>query len=429
MNDSVTQKKLWLQYMNAISNQVDLESGEALQLIYPYTPWDWGGRDPVENSYSYNQWLTLNVVPSDPVQNANADAAASQSGFDRAYRSWFDHLAIGDLQHDEHYKELQDQLTNAENKYDKDYQSAKNIWKNQTGGNGPSFSKWLNQPGQAGTQMQIAEDKKNMVAAQSQLDEYRSNIQSPIKKIQDDFNNTDYQNNVTDPNSGKSVPVRIWATIPTNPYKHVEEITNNSFGSNATKGNASEFQFSSESKEYDYESTYGGGGFLVDDDFIMVEGEAGYEKIQWSNFASEYEISVHMQDLVSVEVKPDQWYAGTDSLAKGPYATGFSEFGSGGGNYFFGPGGSLSRKYTRLIAGYRPTITISASSSFATYMKEKWEQESGIMIGPFFFGSEAQHTKTKSTLKVENGKIIISSQADWPMIMGMASSWTVPPED
>ena len=84
--------------------------------------------------------------------------------------------------------------------------------------------------------------------------------------------------------------------------------------------------------------------------------------------------------------------------------------------------------YDRIIAGYRPTITIKGGSSFATYMKEKWETEAGIMIGPFLFGGVVEHTKEKDTLEVRDGEIIITSNSDWPMIMGMTSKWTMPPQ-
>lgn len=430
MGNSVTQQSLWLQYMEALSSQVKLKTGEALQLIYPYTPWDWGGRDPVANSYSYEQWQTLNVVPAQPTINVNENAAASQSGFDNAYHNWFTWLALGDYEQNPHYKELNDQLTNMTSTYTTTYQNAKNQWLNQTGGTGESLEKWLNDTGQAGLLMQVQQDKTNMVNAQKQLNDYVNRISGPINAISADFDNTDYQSFVTDPNSGKSIQVRTWGTSPANPYKYVEQITGNNFGGNATSGTASQFSFNSKTEEYDYEATYGAAGFAIDFDFIGVEAEGGYEKIDWSQFDEEYSISVSFQDLVTIDVSPGQWFSGSNltTYAKGPYTKGFSEFNDGTDNYFFGEGGALCRIYKRIIAGYRPTITISGGSSFATYLKEKWETESGIMIGPFLFGGATEHTKEKSTLKVSDGKIIITSEADWPMILGMTSSWTIAPE-
>jgi|GEM_PF-857139 len=430
MTKQVSQKTLWLQYMEGLSNQVKLKTGEALQLIYPYTPWDWGGRDPVANSFTYEQYQVLNTVPANPAANVNDGAAGSQSGFDNAYHNWFTWLALGDYEQNPQYQELNDQLTNMTTKYTNTYEQAKNQWKNQTGGTGEAFEKWLNDPGQAGLAMQISQAKKNMERASQQLNEYVARISGPIEDIQKTYNNTDYQSFVTDPNSGKSIQLRTWGTVPSNPYNYVEKITDNNFGGNASKGTPSQVTFNSETQQYNYEKTYGAAALGFDFDFIGIEAEGSYEKIDWSKFDETYEISIAFQDLVSIDVNAGDWFSGSNltTYARGPYTKGFSEFNNGSDNYFFGEGGALCRIYDRLIAGYRPTITIKGGSSFATYMKEKWETESGIMIGPFLFGGVVEHTKEKDTLEVKNGEIIITSNSDWPMIVGMTSQWTIPPE-
>ena len=103
---AISQAKLWEQYMQSLSTKITLEAGEALQVIYPYITWDWGGVSPMPDSFSYEEWMGLNVVPSNPTQNTISSAAASQSGFDQAYSNWFNTLAIGDLAKDTHYLSL-----------------------------------------------------------------------------------------------------------------------------------------------------------------------------------------------------------------------------------------------------------------------------------------------------------------------------------
>ena len=426
----VNQETMWLQYLNMLNTQVSLESGEALQSIYPYQTWDWGGQRPVDHSYSYEQFLALNVVPATPGQNSSEDAGASQSGFDLAYQNWFDHLAIGDLAHDKHYQQLQDDLNNANTKYTDDYLNAKNVWKNETGGNGESFEKWLNDPGQFGTLTQINEDKQNVVAQEAELDNYRKRIQTPINNITKEFANPGYQANVTNPNSGKSIPVRIWGTDPINPYKYVEQITGNNFGGNASNGKAASASFKQTSSQYDYSKVYGEGGAGVWDDFIMIDTGGTYEKIDWTKFSDSYGIEIAWQDLGNISVTPDQWFAGTNitSFGKGPYSTGFSEYQNGNDNFFFGPSGAICRIYKNLIVAYRPTITISAGSSFSSYLFEQFNSEDGILIGPFYFGSKQTSTHQKSTAKTSGGKITIQSNDDWPLIVGMISAWTLPPQ-
>jgi len=108
----VDQSTLWLQYLNQMSTLVSLKPGESVQAIYPFQSWNWGGQSPVPNSYSYEQWGTLNVVPSSPYLNTNS-SPASQSGFDTGYSNWMNMLAVGDLAKDTHYLSLQQQYSDA----------------------------------------------------------------------------------------------------------------------------------------------------------------------------------------------------------------------------------------------------------------------------------------------------------------------------
>lgn len=426
----INQQQLWLQYLDALSDKVKLQAGEALQAIYPYQPWSWGGRSPMPSSYPYEQWELLDVVPSDPLLNANSGAAASQKGFDIAYSNWFNMLAVGDLEHDQPYQQYQDALTNSTRKYTTDYQNAQNLWKNQTGGVSPDFTTWLGQPPQLGIKTSLDQDADDVAAKKTELDQYRKRIATPVQAISDLFANDAYQGLATDPSSGKSVKLRLWNTVPSNPYDYVEQITNNNFGGDATAGSKDTFTFTSESSSYDYSHYFAEGGAGFWDDFIGLEVGGEFERVDWSSFSSEYSISISWQDLATVAVTPDGWYAGANITTygrQGPYATGFSGFDTGGSNYFFGAGGALSRIYTGLVVAYRPSITISASEEFASYMNQKWKAEAGIEIGPFFFGSKASGETEQSTVEQDGANLVITSQSPWPLIIGMKSAWTLTP--
>ncbi|HEY1690214.1 MAG TPA: hypothetical protein VGF95_15270 [Solirubrobacteraceae bacterium] len=422
------QSTLWLQYLKEMSSVVKLSAGEALQVSYPYVSWDWGGKNPVFGSYSYEQWATLNVVPSDPELNNNSNAAASQSGFDNAYQAWFNALAIGNLSTDKHYQELQTQLTAAMSQYEQDYANIKNVWLNQTSGSGPTLSAWLAEPGQFGYQTTISNDQSNVLAAQKQINTYRAQITQPLEPMVNAFANTKYMTNVTEPNSGASLQVRMWGTAPyANPWAYIEEVVGQ-FGTDAAHGEPREFSVSSSSETYNYSEFYGSGGTGAWDDFIGFEAEGSYQKIDWSQFSSSYNLKFSFQDLKEVIVTPGGWFSGSyfGTFGNGPYANGFSAYASGNNNYFFGPGGALSRIYSGLIVAYRPEVTIEASESFSSYLLEKWKAEGGLEIGPFFFGAETSGEKTSSTASQEGAKLVLRSKADWPVIIGMKSSWTKP---
>lgn len=426
----VSQATLWQQYMQALSTKIQLGTGEALQVIYPYTTWNWGDVSPIPGSFSYEEWMTLNVVPANPGENSNSSAAASQSGFNQAYSNWMNTLAIGDLAKDANYLSLQQSYNSALAKYTTDYQNAKNVWMNQTGGTGVNMDAWLADPAQFGISKQVDQDKQDATMKGKELNDYALRIAGPVNDIVTAYNNMGYQGQVTDPNSGKSIPVRLWNTDPATPYAYVETITNNNFGGNATAGKADSTTFDTSTTEYTNTQAYGDGGGAVFGDFITIEASGSSSSIDWTNFQEQYKVSIAWEDLGTVDITPEGWYDGTNvtSYGEGPYATGFSAFNTGSGNYFFGPGGALSRIYTKMIVAYRPTITIDASSDFSTYLYQQWQSEGGIEIGPFFFGGSSGGSSESSTATVENGQLIIQSMSNWPLVVGMVSAWTLAPQ-
>lgn len=426
----VDQSTLWLQYLDQVNSVVALKPGEGLQAIYPFQPWDWGGQSPVLNSYSYEQWSALNVVPSTPYLNSNS-SPASQSGFDTGYGNWMNTLAIGDLAKDAHYQALQQQYSAALNKQQTDANNIRDVWQNQTGGVGETLAQWMADPMNASYAQQLAADELATSGLFEQLQNYQTQIESPLADVIAAFSDASFQTTVTDSNSGKPVQVRIWGTDPSTPWAYLQEVTGQNFGGDAVNGNPRSFSLKETTDSYDYSqvATEGGGGIW--DDFIGIGAEGSFEKVDWSTFESQYSIEMSFQDLTTVAVNPDAWYQGSSvaSFAKGPYATGFSEFDAAGDNYFFGVGGALSRVYTALVVAYRPKVVITAGSEFASYMHDQWQAKIGIEIGPFFFGHEASGEDTSSSASVDGASLTLESNSNWPVIVAMKSAWTVAPSE
>lgn len=427
----IEQSTLWLQYLQELAASTTLKGGEALQAIYPYQPWNWGGKEPVFGSYPYEQWAALNVVPAVPFLNGNT-SPATESGFDNGYMVWMNALAVGELAEDPHYQKLQQQLAAANEKSLRDWSSVKNVFINTTKGTSGTFAAWLAEAANEGYAAQLTADKAIVEGVRKELLEYQERIETPVKAITAAFNNAEYQTVTTDPNSGKAVSLRTWATSPKNPWEHVEAITNRNFGGPATAGNSQGISLAHSSSQYSYQSFYGAAETGFWDDFIGAGAAGSYSKIDWDSFADQYTIDIKFQDLTTVEVSPRQWYAGTNvtSYGGGPYAAHFSKYKSGGeASYFFGPGGALSRIYTGLIVAYRPTVTITAGEEFAKYLHEQWKAKAGVEVGPFFFGAETSGENTAASATESGGSLTLESKANWPMILGMTSAWTYPPAE
>lgn len=427
---AVEQSTLWLQYLEQLNAAIKPKTGEALQLIHPFQPWNWGGESPPFGNYPYEQWAALNVVPSTPYLNSNT-SPATQSGFDLGYEIWFNALAIGDLATDPHYKELQNAFKEASNKTAKEWAEVEAIWQNQTGGHGVELTKWLEEAKNKSYARRIEAAESEEAGLKTQLAEYQAGITSPVKSTREAFANPTYQSETIDPNGTKKGMQRIWATVPTTPWERVQEITEQKFGGPAVHGERERFTVESSSSQYDYSEYYAKGETGFWDDFIGAGGEGSVKQIEWSSFDEQYKLEFSFEDFLRVEVQPRPWYAGTavNSFGAGPYAKGFARYSSEaqGGSHFFGPGGSLSRLYTALVVGYRPSVTITAGSEFASYLHKEWEAEGGLEIGPFFFGAKASGESTSSTSSVKGESIELKSTANWPVILGLVSGWTYPP--
>ncbi|MET9784252.1 hypothetical protein ABZY32_24585 [Nocardiopsis alba] len=415
----------WSKYAQQLSDMIKLPAGEAIQMTTPSTPWDWGGRTP--GALPYSQWSLLNVVPSTPQQQTNAHTAGGSSGFDHSYRVWMNSLAVGNLEGDNHYKQLQANAAAARRTYTDYYKSVQLQWKNATPSGTPDFSTWLNQDGQYAQLSQIKANRQAIDNEDKQLQNYVNQIEAPTADILAAYEDKQYQDVFSGP--GGNVTERTWPLGTGKPYAidYITEITGGNFGGDATNGNKASLHIDKQSKDYNFEehfSTVDGGGFLE----FMAFGLGANRKAEsaWGSDLA-WSLDIEFQDARTIPIKAGGWYSGVNAFKNGPYAEGFSKYKNGDKNFFFGPGGSLSRIYTGMVVAYRPTIVFEAHQSYIDTYHEQWQAEGGIEIGPFIFGTETSGESTSAKVEKSTNKLTLTSTASWPVILGMASSWTVPP--
>jgi hypothetical protein len=188
--------------------------------------------------------------------------------------------------------------------------------------------------------------------------------------------------------------------------------------------------FNQSSAAYNYSSQYSQSTSETDFWFVSVLEEDTWSQVDMSQFSSDYTVNFHFQDLTTVAVSPGQWYnSGVAAVHKnGPYYQGYSGFADAAGDaYFFGQGGLLARQVTGMVVGYRPTLTISAGSSFAQYMQEQSSSASGLQVGPFYVSLDSSSSMGESgSMSVSNDTITVTGEGDWPYIIAFVSEWTVP---
>lgn len=420
---------MWLRYAQVLSEMISLPAGEAVQVTTPSTPWNWGGTEPPVGTLPYSLWSLLNVVPANPQEQTNSNAAAGSSGFDHAYRLWMNCLAVGNLENDQHYKDLQISANNARRKYTDDYAAAQAEWKGKVPSGTPDFRTWLHDDPQYGLLTQINADKDTITDTYQQLRGYVAQIAAPTRDILDTYDDKQYQATFSSPQG--NVNERTWTLGTNSPYPidYVKQITGGNFGGDAVNGNYAKSEITDNTKLYDYQEHYAEWGAASWLDFL-AGGLAGNRKtVETWNTYHRHLVRMEFQDVRIVPVKAGGWYSGVNTFKNGPYATGFSKRKNGSDNYFFGPGGSLSRIYTGMVVAYRPKVTLATDDGYMDKLYSTWKNEGGLDFGPLVFGAENSGESTAASVSRESDALVLTSKASWPIILGMTSSWTVPPND
>ncbi len=412
----------WLQFMQALSDTVQLPG--AVQAIYPFEVWNWGGQSTLP-TMTFQQYQVLNPVPSSPVNNTNA--AASAQGFGETYQNWLYVLNGQPGQTDPQYLRLQQAVSVASGTLATDQNTAAAAYANfvSSTSSTETYTQWLANEG-APYGAQITLDKGTLTNAQTALSNYLANMSGPITNAASQYNGNLVS--VVNP-AGQQVKVPGWFTSQS-PYSYVLGITGQNFGGNATKGNALSVSFNQASSSYDYSSQYSQSTTEKDYFFVSVLENNTWSQVDMSQYSSDYTVNFNFQDLTTVAVTPGQWYnSGLVGVHKnGPYYQGYSGFAdTAGDTYFFGQGGLMARQVTAMVVGYRPTLTISAGSAFATFMQQQQSSASGVQVGPFYvdFSSSSSFGQA-GTMSVSNDTITVTGTGDWPYIIAFSSEWTVP---
>lgn len=418
----VDNQELWTKMLNEIATKIAGSSTNiGVQTLFPFKMWDWGGKTPPLNSIPYEQQMFLDRVPLDPVANfLNAP-----NNFSSNYLQFIDQLNTqdpNDPKINQLYQILQDNLRKL-NTVMNNAQSAYNNDRNRP--EDQSFEDWLNKSRVFKAQVEQAELDHQM--AQTNYNNYRSQKFNDIKRAVDKYDtNLLY---ITDP-AGQSKEIAPWF-IDKMPYDYVNEITGNNFGSNATKGNKFNFAIDSSTKEYDYKRVFGEANASFSLGFFSINVGGSYEKVDINTFESNWSISFQFQSFDQITVGTPDWYDSgvVQGRRNGPFRTGFSGYKDPSKRndvWFFGQEGVLGRMMTTIAVGYRPKVVIKAGKKVTQYVKEKIEAGGSLQIGPFSFGGRGGSETVANYEFTSNGEIVVTSEGNWPYIVGLVSQPTTP---
>ena len=62
-----------------------------------------------------------------------------------------------------------------------------------------------------------------------------------------------------------------------------------------------------------------------------------------------------------------------------------------------------------------------------TTLKQTWDAEGGLVIGPFAFGAAGGSDSEHDTFTSSGSSVTLTNNGAWPYIVAFVSNWVVPP--
>lgn len=351
------------------------------------------------------------------------------------YKEVFSHVGFKvSPQFQKQIQDLSDQATIAQNNVVKATgaaNSAYNVAK-QNGGvffttKYPTPADWFNGPGKT----------------------YTKQIDTEVKKADDIFNQIQALNEANQPTSlqealnlvklpsgepsGGNVP-RGWAVVPdgegvlrwepdfkiaTTSQNWRAELTSGSIGQKTISLSANK---SSDS----INKTWAGGNVSYGNPFWGIYANGSWSETNISQSDNSVTATITLESATTVSITPGDWYEGgflkqlataggdgTSYQILSPYTA------TGGDHPLFGQKGLCSTMVTGLVVVYKPSFSVTMSSSTYNSFEQQIDASAGFRIGPFSFGGSGGHyakdvNKTGNTTTF-SGK----STSEDPVIIGV----------
>lgn len=181
-------------------------------------------------------------------------------------------------------------------------------------------------------------------------------------------------------------------------------------------------------------NSWAGGSVSYGTPFWGVSAGGSWSKMDLSEDDKSVEVTVSAESSTVVPVTPGAWYDGgiISNLAKatqGPDGQGWTitspwvSKGGEGSSSLFGQYGVLSTMVSQLAVVYKPSFSITMSSSTFEKHTEQYEASAGLRIGPFSFGGHGGHS-SEWTHSTSGGTTFTGgSTSTDPLIIGVMVSF------
>jgi hypothetical protein len=406
-----TNDKAWNHLYGAIVDGLNV-SPSNFQLIYPFTTWDW---PIVPAGYtSAAQWDFCSTVPQ---FSATGEYTSAGTAFNDSYGGMLNVVsaATSDPKLKADIEQARNMLQLAVNNYDTIYKQAVSAYGTETGGtNTPAFTEWLGTIGGRSWQAQLDSAWKNVQAQQNVYNQLLSETTTPgLKDAQDRLGNQDYYTKLQDPSLSAfpAVPGYSLGMDATTWLNKVQA---------GTGGSSGKIGFSNSQSQYDYKKTWAGGSASIKKVFWSVNVGGSWERVDEFSSDSSLSVEVSFKAWDQISITSSRWYNGAfvTGIQNGPFIRGYSPYGDSSTKAVWGPQGIMSAQKVGMIVCYKPSFSITVSSSTFKAFSEKWNVSAGLRIGPFSFsgggGSSSSGWSADSSTNTFSGE----STAETALIMG-----------
>lgn len=404
--------KAWNHLYGAIVDGLGV-SPQNFQLVYPFTTWNW----PVVNSgyTSAAQWDFCAEVPQ---FSATGQYTSAGTTFNDSYKTMLTVVsaATSDPRLQAQIEQARNMYQIAVNNYKTIYAQAQADYIKATGGtNNPVFELWLGSMGGKAWQSQLDSAEKNMNAQQAVYNELISESTTPgLTDALSRSNNEDYYTQFQD-SSLSSFPLVPAYSLGMDATSWMSKVLSGTGGSSGSIG------FSNSQADYDYSKTWAKGSTSVGNFFWSVNVGGSWERIDEFASDSSLKVSISFKAWDQISIQAGRWYNGSfvSSIVNGPFVRGYTPYGDGGSTSVWGPKGIMTVQKVGMVVCYKPSFSITVSSSTFQSFSEKWKVCGGLRIGPFDFsgggGSASSGWHADAASKTFSG----TSTAETALIMGV----------
>lgn len=380
-------------------------SPDKFQLVYPYEAWNWPSASSGHMSAAaYDFMSTL------PQWSAVGAYESSGVRLSDAYLQFLNALVVDtDPVQRQKIEVEQDAVQDISNDYNQKLQDARDAYKKQVPDGSPDFTSWL------ADQYGGYTYGKQLASLQGKLDEATEFLKALVDQAQDpnykaamnQFMDQQYKSKI-DTSSAEGSLVAPGYMISTTYDKWVTSIQGGG-------GTPATLAWSNSDSHYDFSKTWAGGDAEYGSGFFGIYANGSWEESEWMASDSNISVELNVEAWTTIPIQDSGWFnpAYVNNKASSEYRQGY------GWDTFFGEKGSMASFKTGMLVSYKPSFTISTSSSWSEEQTKKFKAAGGLRIGPFKFGASGGHDSVIYNSEVTSNTFSGGSDSNLPQIMGV----------